>query len=886
MFRYFFSCVGACIKIYSVATGAVVKVLSRSPSMGGHTARVTRVLLNPRNPMQLYSASMDGTIKLWDYNDEILLKTYHIGAAIEQMVISLVHPDDAYIVVPRENETGKEKIIYRYSLGNDLPLTSQDRLRWITSIKECSSVAISENGQWLAMAGRYQCLLWTIKEGHERVGENELASYSFKELLTVIAFSPDNKYLALGDVSGKITLQYFSSPGQPLTPVTSVLHWHHLPVRALRFMGDGSYLMSGGEEAVLVIWQLETDHKQFLPRLGGTITSINISPNHKYYSVGLADNSIRLVNSISQTIEQVIQGLQYAQVESSQLPLSTGLVIEPRNHTLVLNGVPGSLQFYSTQGDCHVMDLEVAPSNRIARKEATDIIVEPNVEHVAFLARGEWMATVDMRDDKETTAELYLKFWQWDPNSQSYTLHTRVDYPHTQPITGLVFSPASRQGPMAITTSADGTFKVWVLASESRLAVNERAWTCRSVGVYRDKAPTTAAFAEDGSILAVAFGATITLWDPYENTMQGVLVQPLEETVTSLAFLADSPYLVATTKSHFYVWNLLTCSVWWSYKCSLAHLAVDSQSGRFAGVQSTSAGDRIMVFEAKSNVPLVLHTVQTGCTAIAWIPQETERDAKTSSLVVLDDRRDLNILSLLPHKTATPTATATPTTATETKSLAEETHDKTFFNDILGERLEVRAQDKEQEELRIKTAMQLREAMKQSRRETQRKEETARTGGLEAPSHVLPHVESVFESFMTHLMSLRVEDREIVEDVMEVDSEQGEEPSETHALTAIDSLHFIPSEDFSSFTAYFSASHSNGKSIHIHTYIHTLGVGWDKKEREKEKGGIFIDGYILNMKIIYVMFHLISAIVSRNVEESSSDNDDSEEEEDASKIEW
>lgn len=107
MLRYFFSSVGPCVKIFSMATGAVVKVLSQSPAMGGHSSKITRVILNPKNHLQLYTASLDGTIKLWDYNDDILLKTYNVNAPIQHMVMSAKTPGHAYIVVKSSEGKGK-----------------------------------------------------------------------------------------------------------------------------------------------------------------------------------------------------------------------------------------------------------------------------------------------------------------------------------------------------------------------------------------------------------------------------------------------------------------------------------------------------------------------------------------------------------------------------------------------------------------------------------------------------------------------------------------------------------------------------------------------------------------------------------------------------------
>lgn len=74
-----------------------------------------------------------------------------------------------------------------------------------------------------------------------------------------------------------------------------------------------------------------------------------------------------------------------------------------------------------------------------------------------FLSNGEWMATVDMCDDKVNTSELFLKSCQWDSNTQSYKLYTRVDYPHTKPIISLIFNLSSRKGPMTITTTKKTT---------------------------------------------------------------------------------------------------------------------------------------------------------------------------------------------------------------------------------------------------------------------------------------------------------------------------------------------------------------------------------------------------------------------------------------------
>jgi NET1-associated nuclear protein 1 (U3 small nucleolar RNA-associated protein 17) len=87
--RYFFSIIGSSVKIHASSTGHVVSTLSvatvggsTSRSDGGHTAKITSALLNPHNPFQLITASLDGCIKFWDYLDGTLLQTFRLPQPI------------------------------------------------------------------------------------------------------------------------------------------------------------------------------------------------------------------------------------------------------------------------------------------------------------------------------------------------------------------------------------------------------------------------------------------------------------------------------------------------------------------------------------------------------------------------------------------------------------------------------------------------------------------------------------------------------------------------------------------------------------------------------------------------------------------------------------
>ena len=54
----------------------------------------------------------------------------------------------------------------------------------------------------------------------------------------------------------------------------TTLHWHAHAVSAVAMSADGVNVFSGGEEGVLVLWQIDTGYKTFVPRLGAAITHV------------------------------------------------------------------------------------------------------------------------------------------------------------------------------------------------------------------------------------------------------------------------------------------------------------------------------------------------------------------------------------------------------------------------------------------------------------------------------------------------------------------------------------------------------------------------------------------------------------------------------------
>lgn len=102
---------------------------------------------------------------------------------------------------------------------------------------------------------------------------------------------------------------------------------------------------------MLVIWQLETRVKQFLPRLGSAINAITISKDQMLYALLQNDNCIRILSATDLTTKTSIVGMKSAKLDHRWYPMSIGLQLQPMTKNLVMNGTPGSLQVYDSETD-------------------------------------------------------------------------------------------------------------------------------------------------------------------------------------------------------------------------------------------------------------------------------------------------------------------------------------------------------------------------------------------------------------------------------------------------------------------------------------------------------------------------------------------------------
>nr|XP_053639783.1 WD repeat-containing protein 75-like [Cherax quadricarinatus] len=138
------------------------------------------------------------------------------------------------------------------------------------------------------------------------------------------------------------------------------------PSFSLTFTGNELY--SGGEENVLVKWQLSEEKRSFLPRLGMHIRFVVTDITNTYIVTAQKDNAFSIISAKKYKAEGVIQGL--AMNTDNAEPFPAGIAYDPFTRAVVLNGRTGHVQFYDLHHGkqlFHVSSLQQIFFNKLLR---------------------------------------------------------------------------------------------------------------------------------------------------------------------------------------------------------------------------------------------------------------------------------------------------------------------------------------------------------------------------------------------------------------------------------------------------------------------------------------------------------------------------------------
>lgn len=519
--------------------------------------------------------------------------------------------------------------------------------------------------------------------------------------------------LAIGNADGQIHLYpdiapLFASKGAVTLPNPRILHWHRDAVSSVKFSRDGNYLISGGSETVLVLWQLETGHRSFLPHLTSEIERIVVNPTGNRYAVQMGDNSIIVLSTTELKPIANFAGLQLPVRPNSDkyrpglATTKTVAALHPQRTKEMLLTVPSTQP--KTAGDItsrpflQTFDLQTArhiTRQALTRNNVTDFnlgpertpIIPPDVVLLAIARDGRWLATVDewtppmsdvahLATEAETAddvqmrrREVYLKFWLWDDEAQTWTLSTRVDEPHARVsggrstagagrVFGLVADPA-RLG--FVSVGEDSAVKIWRPKRRTRHGVamtnargeEEIEWVCRTVVELEKEGERTAAVMAWEEELVEPSGAALAVSDDgsliaasmcYDRAMEdlaasGVCFIDAEtgeiktsrdnvaaDNLVELAF-ADR-YLIALSQKALRVWDVVDDKLHYSAKVAADGVEARQAGGPLLAInrmdrtiavatrQTQSGGGKLVVREIGRAKPLCTMELEQGVEAL------------------------------------------------------------------------------------------------------------------------------------------------------------------------------------------------------------------------------------------------------------------------------
>lgn len=707
------------VRIYQITTRQCIRRIAVDGTKYAH------MYLGQNGKLWLFSQLGQGIfVDLEDENGQIFLTTLDLPI---YEIVDIID-DKTFIIISSLDQVSSKSIPgHRYLLKHTLKdgksifadenvQKSKDSSRWDTSvifhIDYSKNFAISNNKKYFAFTTSY--LSDTVVAGQLDEEYNLIQAMEpiqRKHRTRAIAIS-DTGVVAVGSVGGAIDLYYeIFDKNRPSIIFPRALKWHIDPARALSFSLDGNYLLSGGNEKVLVFWQLDTGRSQFLPRLTGEISDIVVDSSSELYAVRMADNEIVIFSSLDLLSRLQIAGVK-AQILSSQqlandstamkskktntnVPVfSCPFFINPKTKSSYIPLTYSSLiQVYDTNRDEQVGMITVAPALQTGKVKVETQIRDPKVTHVSFTPDGKWMATVDeyippsidpllSKGDRE----INLKIWR--NTDGNWVLTTRISAPHgtNVRISNLIAAGSYyNNGHAFLTSSEHGGLRLWMpelispeeVSNEGKISKDaiikvdksrlNYSWSVRKdiPGILHTPSRVSASWSTDGSVIVLSLGGAMYIVDGESFEIKASLPNIVDTSIYQLHIIGSR--LVILSQTRLAVYDLINGAQVWSVGITVPELdsqnllAVDSSNGLIAlavNNQGKNKIARIIIFSIDTPVPVHVENVPSYILCIRHVPSTSSTfqilnpDLRFSTLSPATEKQSNSTFELQQHSTS------------------------------------------------------------------------------------------------------------------------------------------------------------------------------------------------------------------------------------------
>lgn len=411
---------------------------------------------------------------------------------------------------------------------------------------------------------------------HNLVSKNTTQSNFYKRITTLsfVNSSDDSYSICLGDSAGKI---HILSDVTDKNYVISTKHWHSHRVNCVLSEENGHNIYTAGQEGVVVIWDLNSNIKNFLPRLNGNIVSLKISKDRKYLMCYMSTNTIKIVSLSEMKVVNEISSIS----DNTDITKCT-LFTNKQQYLTFLNKESGLLQFYNIGQNAFPFYLNILNKNYSSKTENEQLNFK-QLTNVAFSSNKNnkeesYMLTSEEINYSENTRTTYLKFWK--VTQDNIELLCSAENSH---LNERIVSIEGSNYVNTFITCSESYFKVWEMNKESK-------YTCIFMSRYKNTKVRGATISKNKTIYALFDKYLIQ----YENKkIKRVFLLPIEG--DKLKLIKEDTLLCIYNKNGLVLFDISTWSISWREYTTSSILKV---------IENTSTLD--VLIQKKENVVYIV----------------------------------------------------------------------------------------------------------------------------------------------------------------------------------------------------------------------------------------------------------------------------------------
>jgi WD40 repeat protein len=495
----------ATIRLWNQSNGQQTALL------GAHAEPVTSLALNGGG--QILSASLDGSVKLWQPPAAAGKLLAHPG----QVTSAVLSPDGSRLL------TGcSDKQVRLWNLAS-----GQVERPFGGHTLGVLCVAINAAGTRIASGGADKTLfVWEAANG------KEVKKFTLAAAVNSVAFAPDGKFLAAGLADNSIHL-FDVAMGKEVKTFTG----HTGAVNALLFANKGDRLVSASADKSVQVWTIADGKSTTKLECGAAVQALALSKDGTRIAAGGADKSVT-VWTLADGKPQATIATPAALHGLSFSPDGTRLLVGGEDNKARVYGVDGRLvEFFAHEGPVHAVAFHgdgkrvfTASADKTVRPWSLSLAWQAHhagpVRQAAF--NGRFDRVVSCGDDKT------IKIWNAADGNLARTLDG-----HDAAVTGVAVNADATS---IVSCSADKTVRIFTLPA--KVGAKEE----KPVIIKLSGAASAVTLSANGQRVAVAVSGEKTSRVHVFDAASGKELLALADragTIPSLSFLADNRTVVS-----------------------------------------------------------------------------------------------------------------------------------------------------------------------------------------------------------------------------------------------------------------------------------------------------------------------------------------------------